>query len=180
MITFFIAGLALLALLGGAYLFWARRIDAEIREGAEVEWARLVAGEPDLVAGFDLERFAAVYRRVHFPRFPAYGLAALALFLASLPVTLGALAAGAYAAERLGLTPNSVGLAERYLVEDGRMRIVTAAPPEAAAYWIGDLGGFYYFFGVVLAWMLVVALAMRRYHARRPGHLRDELIRARG
>jgi hypothetical protein len=56
------------------------------------------------------------------------------------------------------------------------MRVIRSAPPEAAVYWIEDVSGFYFFFGVVLSWALIVFFFMRRFHARRPGHLRDEIL----
>lgn len=177
MIAFFAVAFALIGLAGFAYWRWSKRVDAEILEGADIEWSRLQERETDLVAGLDRAGFAAIYRRVHFPRFPGYALAAAAGFVASLPLTFALLAAGALLMDRLGLAPSSVGLADRLLVEDGRMRFLKETPPEAAAYWIEDVSGFYYFFGVVLAWFLVVAVVMRRYHQRRPGYLKDELLR---
>jgi hypothetical protein len=179
MLWFYLGASISLAALGGLYWRWRKRVRAEIAEGAAVEWARYQQSDPALLAGLDEARFAALYGRVHFPRFPAYALACLAAFLLSLPLSFGVLAAGSYAAERLGLAPQSADIADRYLVEDGAMRVVRAAPPEAAAYWVEDIGGFYYLFGVLIAWLLIVAIVMRRYHARRPGTLRDEILRAR-
>jgi hypothetical protein len=177
MIAFLAAAVALVGLGALAYWRWAKGVEAEIAEGADVEWTRLQAGDAELVAGLDRAGFGAIYRRVHFPRFPGYALAAAAGFVASLPLTFALLGAGALLLDRFGLAPNSLGIADRFLVEDGRMRFIKEAPPEAAAYWIEDVARFYYLFGVALAWFLVVAIVMRRYHARRPGYLRDELLR---
>jgi hypothetical protein len=96
-----------------------------------------------------------------------------------LPATFGVLAAALLIADRFGVSPAPSDLANRYLIEGDSMRIITVAPPEAALYWIRDLGGFYYFFGVLASWLIIVAVFTRRYHSRRPGHLRDELQRAR-
>jgi hypothetical protein len=179
MIWFFLGLLAVVAIVGALYWRWSRRVEAEVAEGAEIEWARLQESDPDLLQGMDRAKFDVVYRRVHFPRFPAYALACLCAFAASLPLTFGILAAGSLIWERIGLSPNTPAIADRYLVEEGRMRIITAAPPEAAMYVVEDFARFYYFFGVVAVWLLIVAYFMRRYHGRRPGYLRDEIIRAR-
>lgn len=179
MIWFFLGLAAAAAVAGALYWRWTKRIEAEIAEGADVEWARLEENEPGLIRGLDRERFGAVYRRVHFPRFPGYALACFAAFIVALPVTFGVLSAGALIWERFGLAPNTPDVANRYLVEEGRMRIVTAAPSEAAMYVVEDFMRFYYFLGVVVVWMATVAYFMRRYHQRRPGYLRDEILRAR-
>lgn len=179
MIWFFLVLAAAAAVAAALYWRWSKRIEAEIAEGADVEWARLRENDPDLVTGFDRAAFGAVYRRVNFPRFPGYALACFAAFIAALPVTFGVLGAGALLWERFGLAANTRNVADRYLVEEGRMRIITAAPPEAAMYVVEDFLRFYYFFGVVIVWMATVAWFMQRYHSRRPGYLRDEILRAR-
>lgn len=179
MTEFFIAAAVVLGACFGLYTLWARRVSAEIAEGGEVEWAQLQKNDPELIAGLTKEQFDAIYHRVNFPRFPKYALACAAAFLISLPVTLALLAGGVWAGEALGLLPAPAEFADRYLVEDGRMRVITAAPPEAAMYYARDLAGFYYFFGVLLAWIVIVTVFMRRYHTRRPGYLREEILRAR-
>ncbi|MEQ1929010.1 MAG: hypothetical protein ABL957_00565 [Parvularculaceae bacterium] len=176
MIWFFAGAAALLGGCGLVYWRWSKRVEAEIAEGAEAVWSKLNANDPELMLGLDRARFGTLYNRVHFPRYPGYALAAAATFVASLPVTLALLSAGILIADRFGLTPNPAALADRYLVEDGRMRIIRAAPPEAAVFWLQDVGGFYFFFGVVFSWMLIVFFYMRRFHMRRPGYLRDEIL----
>jgi hypothetical protein len=176
---FFLAGLGVVAVLIGLYFWWARRLDAEIAEGAEIEWNRLQASDPALLEGIDRARFNAIYRRVNFPRFPGYALACFASFVVSLPASFALLVGGLVAAEALGMTPDAAEIADKYLVEDGRMKLLRAAPSEAALYYVRDLGGFYYFFGVIFIWLLIVAFFMHRYHARRPGYLRDEILRTR-
>lgn len=179
MLWFFVDIAVVVAVLWGLYWLWVRRIDAEIAEGAAVEWEKLQEQDKALVEGLDRAIFDAIYRRVHFPRGPGYALSALSCFLISLPVTFGLLAAGLLIADRFGFSPAPSDIAQRYLVEGESMRFITAAPPETALYWIRDLGGFYYFFGVLAVWLLIVAFFTRRYHARRPGYLRDEILSAR-
>lgn len=174
----FLAGIGVLAVLAALYWRWKRRLEAEIAEGADFEWRRLGETDPEILGGLDRARFAAIYRRVHFPRFPGYALACLASFIVSLPASFGLLAGGLFLADKLGLTPETADVAD-LLIDEKSMRFVHAAPPEAALYFVRDLGGFYYFFGVLLIWLLIVAVFMRRYHARRPGYLRDEILRAR-
>lgn len=176
---FFVDIAVAVAILWGLYWLWARRIEAEIAEGAAIEWEKLQTHDKALIDGLDRPKFDEIYRRVHFPRAPRYALAAFSCFLLSLPAIFGLLAAGLLIADRFGVSPAPAELANRYLIDGDGMRIITAAPPEAALYWIRDLGGFYYFFGVLAAWLAIVAFFTRRYHARRPGHLRDEILRAR-
>lgn len=179
MALFFLIAFAGLAVAGGLYWRWRRMIDAENAEGAAIEWARYREREPEFVEGLSEEDFRKVYARVHTPRFPGYALAALAAFIVSLPATFALLVAVLWGAEAAGVTPEPVDVADRLFLEDGEMRFFSDTPPEAALYYAEDLTGFYYFFGVLIVWLIIVAAFMRRFHARRPGYLRDEIIRAR-
>lgn len=179
MIWFFLVVFGALAALVGLYWRWSRRIAAELAEGAAVEWAQIKASDPEFLDGIERARFDEIHRRVNFPRFPGYALATLAAFALSLPATFGLLAGGLLIAERAGWTSETYEVANRFFVDGDQMRIVTAAPSEAALYYVRDLAGFYYFFGLIFVWLLIVAFFMRRYHQRRPGYLRDEIIRAR-
>jgi hypothetical protein len=49
-----------------------------------------------------------------------------------------------------------------------------------AFYWVQDIFLFFYYFGLLAVWLAIVFVAMRRYHRRRPGYLRDELLSAQG
>lgn len=179
MLGFFLIVLAALALAGGLYWRWRRGVAEEIAEGAEIEWAHLQKHEPEFLEGMSETQFREVYARVHEPRFPGYALAALATFFVSLPVTLGFLSFLLWGAEQTGVIPEPVEVADRLLIqEDGRLVFFKETPPEAALYYIRDLAGFYYFFGVLLVWLAIVWFFMRRFHSRRPGYLRDEIIRA--
>lgn len=179
MITFFAVSAALLCALAFVYWRWSKRVNDEIREGAEHAFAALQQNDPAIVAGYDAARFAAIYRRVHFPRFPKYALACVAAFILSFPLALGALSGAAIIAERAGLTAAPAELA-RYVPIDGWRTSATAAEREEMALLLAqNFSGFYYFFGIIGAWLAIVAVFMRRYHLRRPGYLRDELIRQR-
>lgn len=179
MIGFLISVLMIMLLAGAGYYFWHRKVVAEIVEGAEIEWHHFNKVEPEFIEGIDEVTFNAVYHRVHMPRFPGYALAAFASFAAALPIIFILLAGLLLGAEAIGVIPEPVDVADQYFIRDGRLVLFRDAPPEAALYYIRDLGGFYYFFGVLLSWLGIVWFFTRRYHSRRPGYLRDELIRAR-
>lgn len=179
MLWFFAIVAVLLAAACALYWRWRRRVEADIAEGAAVEWARFQQNEPEFVKGLTEEKFREVYARVHRPRFPGYALATVATFFAALPATFMALTLALWGAEKTGLVPEPIDVANRLLLKNGELVFFREAPPEAALYYIRDLAGFYYFFGVLVVWLLIVWFYMRRYHRRRPGYLRDEIIRAR-
>ena len=179
MLGFFLIVLALALAAGGLYWRWRKKIGEEIAEGAAIEWARFQRVEPEFVKGVSEEKFREIYARVHMPRFPGYALAAIATFLISLPVTLALLSGAMWGMERTGIIPEPVDVADQLFVEDGRLILFKNAPPETALYYIRDLAGFYYFFGVIAVWLIIVWFFTRRFHARRPGYLRDEIIRSR-
>ncbi len=180
MLGFFSVVITGLALAGGLYWLWKKRIAAEVAEGAGYEWAFFQKHEPEFLEGLSEEQFQAIYARVHTPRFPGYALAALATFFLSLPITLGLLNIISYAATATGLIPEPVEIVKY-------VRIGGSGTPEVQS-WQCDttcqlqlaesFSGFYYFFGVIAAWLVIFWLFMRRFHARRPGLLRDEIIRA--
>jgi len=179
MLWFFVIVAVLVAAAGAFYWRWRKRVDEEIAEGAALEWAQYQKNEPEFVEGLSEEKFRAVYDKVHRPRFPGYALAIVATFFAALPVIFIALSLALWGAGEIGLIPEPVEVADRLLIEDGRLVFFRETPPEAALYYIRDLGGFYYFFGVLAVWLVIVWFYMRRFHARRPGYMRDEVIRAR-
>lgn len=179
MVLFFLIVAAVMAVLGVFYWRWRKTIEEEIVEGSSIEWDFFQKNEPEFLEGVSKEQFREVYARVHTPRFPGYAFAAIATFFASLPVTLGSLTALLWGAQRLGVFPEPTEVADRLLLDNGEVRFFRQAPPEAALYYIEDLAGFYYFFGVLIVWLVIVAFYMRRFHARRPGYLRDEIIRSR-
>lgn len=180
MLGFFLVVLLLLALAGGLYWRWRRQVAEEIAEGAAIEWAHFQKNEPEFLKGMSEEKFREIYARVHAPRFPGYALATFATFLISLPATLALLSLALYAGEKMGLVPQPVEMV-RYVNLDSVKE--TTQPWQCAAdcqlYIAQAFGGFYYFFGVIAVWLVIVWFFMRRYHRRRPGYLRDEIIRSR-
>ncbi|MEM9706776.1 MAG: hypothetical protein AAF850_11955 [Pseudomonadota bacterium] len=165
------------AFLVGLYALWARRIEAEVAEGAAIEWTALSKNDPQVLAGYDEESFAKVYRIVYFPRFPGYALAAALTFLFSFPVILGLLSALSSIRQRAGLGDGSETLAR--LVPLGPRSAGADQNEEVALILADNFSGFFFFFGILISWAVIFAFFMARYHARRPGYLRDELIRRR-
>lgn len=179
MIAFYLVAAAALALAWGGYLYWARRVEEDIVFGAEVEWKRFEAQEPEFIAGLSREKFGEIFRRAQFPRFPKYALACVSVFIAATPFIFALLTALMHVAIATGLAPEPVEVADRVFLDGDKVRIFSEAPPEVAIYYAQDLGGFYYFFGLAIAWLALVYVFVRRFYKRRPGYLRDEIIRAR-
>ena len=181
MLSFFSFILVALVLAGGAYWYWRQKVDGELAEGAAIEWAHLQKHEPELLDGYDETSFAALYKRVNNPRFPGYALATLATFLVSLPITMALLTASVWAADKIGLLPAPVEVV-RYVqlgeAQDGAKPWQCGV--ECQLYVAEAFSGFYFFFGVMVIWLLIVTFFTRRYHKRRPGYLRDEIMRERG
>ncbi|WP_425410670.1 hypothetical protein [Hyphococcus sp.] len=179
MLGFFLTILIVLGLLGALYWRWRRGIEEEIAEGAGIEWEHFQKHEPEFLKGMSESQFRDIYKRVHEPRFPGYALSALATFLLTLPVTLIALAGLQRLGQKLGVLPQPVEMV-RY-VNLGEVRLTQAweCGAECQLYVAEAFAGFYYFFGVLITWLLIVAFYMRRFHHRRPGYLRDEIIRSR-
>ncbi len=173
MIVFFAIAFFALAILGGLYVVWMRRVEREVVQGAALEWALLKEKEPELIKGYDEARFTEIYRRVHTPRFPAYVLTALAAYALSLPAIFAALSALIWIAEKTGLKPEPAALAKYVPLEIDE---AGEANEEMALYLAQDFAGFYFFFGVIFVWVGMFFLFMRHYHKNRPGFLRDELL----
>ena len=177
MIWFFVLIAGTLGGAGGLYWFWARRVRAEIAEGAAAAFDRISVGEPEFLAGLPRERFAAAYGRAHFPRFPKYLLTSLAAFAVALPVVFAVLSFALWVGDQTGLVAEPAELAKYVPLGEGRSAEARANREEMALYLARDFAGFYYFFGVTLAWIAILAIVMRMYHKRRPGPLREELLR---
>lgn len=179
MLGFFLIVLLLIAAAAGLYWRWRKKIDEENAEGAAIEWARFQRVEPDFLQGVSEEKFREIYARVHTPRFPGYALAAIATFLLSLPVTFGFLSLVLWAGEKAGVIPQPVEMV-RY-INLGEVRVAESwqCGAECQLYIAEAYAGFYYFFGVAVVWLVIVWFFTRRFHKRRPGYLRDELIRSR-
>lgn len=177
MIVQFFMLAALIAVAGIAYWRWSRRTNAEIAEGALYEWERLSRTECDLIKGLSEERFRAVYRRTHFPRFPKYAIAIAAAFVVSLPLTLGALAGIAWTLDSIGLSANAQAIARSVPIEGSIAGVSRDDGETIALYYVQDVVKFYYYFGLLFAWLGIIYFAMRRFHKNRPGYLRDELMK---
>ncbi len=179
MIAYFLAMLAALGAAALLYRRWAAKTRAEIDESGDLEWARRRDRDAASVEGLEEQRFRAVFLRVHFPRFPGYALAAAAAFVLSLPLTFYILGAIAWGLGSLGLSPDAVRLARAVPVEGAERLLNSDDGENVAMLWIKDILSIGYYFGLLFVWIAIVALVMRRYHARRPGYLEEELAHAR-
>lgn len=172
-----LSALAGAVILAGLYfLWWSKKTGADIAEDAGLEWERLKSVDPDLIDGLDEARFRAVFRRVHFPRFPKYAMAIAAAFVAALPVTLGFLAAVAWGLDSIGMSADAQAIAKSIPVEGSIAGVSRDEQETIALYYVQDVVKFYYYFGLIFVWLGIVYIAMRRYHLRRPGYLREEIL----
>ncbi len=178
MLGFFLVVFLGLGLAGGLYWRWRKKVAEEVAEGAEIEWGLFQKNEPEFLEGISEAKFREIYARVHTPRFPAYALAAIATFFLSLPVTFAVLTLLLWVGQATGVVPQPVEMVQ--YVNLGEVRVTQAweCGAECQLYVAEAFAGFYYFFGVIVAWLVIVWFFMRRYHRRRPGYLRDEIIRA--
>ena len=179
MTLFMMIATGALVLAGAAYFFWVRKVEGEVQEGAADAWERLRQSEPEIIDGYNEERFRRVYRRVHVPRFPGYALGAVAVYFVSLPLTLALMGAGLWAGRALGFLPQPAEIARYIPLGETTEAASGMCSAECKLYVAEAFSGFYFFFAVIFVWIAVFAFFMRRYHARRPGYLRDELIRNR-
>jgi len=165
--------------IGAYYRHWATRMLAEIDESAAFEWERISENDPEAVAGISRERFTEIFRRVHFPRFPKYALGVVAAFVIALPVSLSLMGVIAWLFGSAGLSPDANQLAQLIPLDGAKSLISRDSGETIATYWLQDVLRILYYFGLLATWMVIVFFAMRRYHQRRPGHLRDELYQER-
>ena len=180
MTTYFLTVISLLALAAAGLWWHHRRVTADNREGAKVEYQRLQETDAALVEGLNEARFAEIYRRAHAPRAGIYWVAALALFFLGTPLVMGLLSAGAWAMAETGMVlqpPDN--LPEGMVIGDGEATWFKQTSPEFLHHLLRNFSGFYSFFGLLGYWALVVWLVMRRYYQRKPGFLRQEILRAR-
>lgn len=184
MLGFFLKIIFLVVIAGGVFWYWKHRTDAQIRDASDYEWEFFQKNEPEFVAHLDQESFHKVFNRAHFPRFPVYAFACLSTFLLALPVILGVLTFGMWGLDKLGLIVEPADVTRQLRLDPDSLSLITKSVSEVDLYqglmqYVGALGGFYYFFGVLIMWLLIVFLFTRHYHKNRPGYLRDEIIRAR-
>jgi len=179
MVSFLVWVGAFYAAAVGIYFFWRANTLKQMRQASDYEWDIYIKNEPDFVDHLNRESFFTVFRRTHFPRFPGYALACLGMFFLMLPVIFIILYCGVWIGTGLGLIPKASDIANDLIVRGENIQVISNVPDEALLYFAENLGGFYYFFGVLFSWVLVVTLFTRHYHKNRPGYLRDEIIRAR-
>ncbi len=182
MVQVFLAAIGALGFATLYYWRWAERTRADIRESAALDWRRRSESDPESVAGLSEAQFSAAFERVHFPRLPKYALAAVTAFVFALPVTFYILGAISWMMGSLGMSPDAERLARAVPVE-GAERLLNRDDGETVAMlWISDILLIGYYFGLLIVWIAIVAATMRRYHARRPGYLEEELAieRAKG
>lgn len=179
MIGFLFVFACLIAAASGGYFYWAKRVRGQIAEGAKIAFQRYQDKEPAFVDGITLTEFEAAYHKAKFPRFPKYFLVAMALFAVALPAVFGVLSGIIWIGEQAGMIAEPAELAKYVPIGEAQTTIGQAEREEVALYLAKDFAGFYYFFGVIFAWMGIVTLVMRRYHQRRPGDVREEVIRVR-
>jgi len=163
----------------GIYWLWKRRVSAQLRDASDYEWDIFQKNEPKFVDHLDRESFYTVFHRTHFPRYPGYWIGCISAFLLSLPVIFMLLYVLLWLGVKIGIVPRSAEVADNLFISDGKVILFDTAPTETALIYAQNLSGFYYFFGVISAWLLILTLFLRHYHKTRPGYLRDEIIRAR-
>jgi len=75
--------------------------------------------------------------------------------------------------------PAPVEIAKRIPIGEARTVNISGCTAECQIYLAEGFGGFFFFFAILAIWLAIFAFFMRRYHSRRPGFLRDEIIRNR-
>jgi hypothetical protein len=173
MIKFFLFSAAILAIAAALYWRWSTRTRAEIAEAAAEAFERLNREDTDLLRNYDAQSFARIFERVHFPRFPLYALISAAGFLVALPFMFMLMSLVLNLAQASGFYGDAGALADRVPLRGDAATIEQRRV--VVMYLIETYSGVIYLFGVLLLWGGVVTLAMRRYHARRPGYLHEEL-----
>ena len=168
-------------IIGGGYAlhrYWKRKVEADLAAGAKEEYARFTRTEAKLMEGIDEAKFTEIYTATHIPRFPAYLLLTVAIFLVGTPIVLGLLAGLSFYAGEWGLIPQAGEVATDLYLGSGDASIIRRSNPETLSYIVQGYAGFYYFFGLLFFWLGVVYFAMRRYHRKTPGSIREEIMRS--
>lgn len=135
-----------------------------------------LAAHAPLLAGMPPDAFRRIYGRVETPRFPAYALAAVTAFVLGTPLVLGVLGGLSFLFE-----PEDVGRAavQLQMGDGGAANLASQVSTEELQYILQGWSGFYYFFGLLAFWIIILVVVMRRYHARTPDLLREEVLRSR-
>ena len=135
-----------------------------------------LARQSPLLEGTDEAAFTKAYARVETPRFPAYALVAVTAFVLGTPVMLGVLGA---VSSLFGAPDTGQAAMALQLGEGGTANVARRVSTEELQHVLEGWSGFYYFFGFLAFWILILVAVMRRYHARTPGLLREEVSRSR-
>jgi hypothetical protein len=180
MLVFYFLTVALvLAIWFAALKLWQGRIARDIADGAQVEWQRLLRQDPALLKGLTEEEFADLYARVETPRMPFYTFGAIATFLLCAPFVLAANTLTIALLERTGVIPQPAEQAQQLRFSADGIKLIGGADLTTLQYILEGWGGFFAFFSLLALWVVVFTIAMRRYHARPRGSLREEVLRAR-
>lgn len=179
LLSYYLAVLAILGCWYAVYGRWKRRVEADIAEGAQVEYAVLKRKDPDLISDLSEGEFGKIFRSVEMPGSPIHTFAAVAIFLLGAPLVLALTALVITFLEVTGVIPQPAEQAQQLRFSAEGLRIVRQADLDTLQYILQGWGGFFTFFALLLFWVITFTLVMRRYHKGRPGSLREEILRAR-
>ncbi|NRA29667.1 MAG: hypothetical protein HRU11_05330 [Parvularculaceae bacterium] len=176
---YYLVAALILGLWFGAYRYWRSRIDPDISAGANFDWDLYQRKDPDLLKGLDEASFTSIYRRVETPRGPIHVFYAVAAFLIGAPLVLALNTLIIRFMERTGIIPQPAEQARQLRLTADGIQIVERANLDTLQYILQGWGGFFTFFSLLIFWVIVFYVSMRRLHQNRPGSLREEILRAR-
>lgn len=177
--SYYLVVALILSVWFGLYWLWSRRVEGDAAAGAAFEYERLKKADPALLEGVDEARFRRVFSRVEVPQQPLYTFIAVAIFLAAAPLILALTAFTIRSMEVAGIIPQPAEQAQQLRLSAEGITLVRTADLEALQLILQGWGGFFSFFALLFFWVAVFYAVMRRYHARRPGSLREEVLRSR-
>lgn len=179
LLTYYLIVFVILGGWYGLFRYWSNKVEADIAEGASFEFKRLQKTDPSLLEGIDEGRFRKIFSAVEVSQQPFYTWLSAAIFLIGAPFVLLFTTITIRWMEVVGIIPQPAEQAQRLKLSADGIRLVRTADLEALQLILQGWGGFFSFFALLLFWVAVFYTIMRRYHARRPGSLRDEILRAR-
>ncbi|NNU15852.1 hypothetical protein HK107_05895 [Parvularcula sp. ZS-1/3] len=179
LLTYYLLVLVILGAWYGVLRTWQKRIDEDVRIGSEEEWKLIERKEPKLLEGLTQDRFREIFARVEAPRAPFYTFTAVGIFLVFAPLVLALTTTVIRFMELSGIIPQPGEQAQQIQLSADGIRLVRTADLEALQLILQGWGGFFNFFSLLLFWVIVFYAVMRRYHLKRPGTLRDEVLRSR-
>ena len=179
LLTYYLIVFVILGGWYGLFRYWSNKVEADIAEGASFEFERLKKTDPALLEGFDEARFRKVFSSVEVSQQPFYTWLAGAIFLVGAPFVLAITTITIRWMEVVGIIPQPAEQAQQLKLSADGIRLVRTADLEALQLILQGWGGFFSFFALLLFCVAVFYAVMRHYHAKRPGSLRDEILRAR-